>query len=302
VWECAAPETKVMHNMRGFCGAMLTDVELLPNDNTLILIGGVGVFELDRKGAVVWSYLNENVSHDADRLANGNTIMACGGSEMVSEFPYDDPEAIEVNRDGDIVWEWHAKKEYLDSRYKNIRSGDAHDWTHLNSVQRLKGGNTLLSIRNWNMIIGVNKKGQTVWETGGDVKKSERGWPVGSPNCPHTPVMLEDGNILVSESMNGRAIEWDPKKGKIVWKYPESGWQEGGPYYFVRASHRLPNGNTFIVDSKGMFIEVGKEGEIVWEAKVQGFIESDKPLRKEEVSQAPCFNADRRGIGYYGGR
>lgn len=302
VWECGAPEVEANQNMRGFCGAMLTDVELLPDDNVLILIGGVGVFELDREGKVVWSYLNETISHDADRLANGNTIMACAGSELNSDFPYQNPQAIEVDPEGDIVWEWHAKNEYLNSDYKNIRSKDAGDWTHLNSVQRLDDGNTLLSIRNWNMIIGVNKKGQTVWETGGDVKKSERGWPVGSPNCPHTPVMLEDGNILVSESMNGRAIEWDPKKGKIVWKYPESGWQEGGPYYFVRASHRLPNGNTFIVDSKGMFIEVGKEGEIVWEAKVQGFIESDKPLRKEEVSQAPCFNADRRGIGYYGGR
>jgi hypothetical protein len=302
VWECPAPEVEANNNMKGFCGAMLTDVELLPNDNVLILIGGVGVFELDRECKVVWSYLNETVSHDSDRLANGNTIMACAGAEISSEFPYDKPQAIEVNRNGDIVWEWHAKKEYLNSKYKNIRSKDANDWTHLNSVQRLEDGSTLLSVRNWNMIIGVDEKGHTVWETGGNVKKGQGGWPIGTPSCPHTPVMLDNGKIIVSESMNGRAIEWDPKNEKMVWKYPESEWQKGGPYYFVRASHRLPNGNTFIIDSKGMFIEVTKEGEIVWKAKVQGFIESDKPLQKGEINKAPCFNADRRGLGYYGGR
>lgn len=302
VWECAAPEVKVNHNMRGFCGAMLTDVELLPNDNVLILIGGVGVYELNRSGNVVWSYLNQTISHDADRLANGNTIMACAGAEQESEFPYDDPQAIEVNRNGDIVWQWHAKKEYLSGRYKNIRSKDADDWTHLNSVQRLDDGNTLLSIRNWNMIVGVDKSGHTVWKTGGNTQKGKHGWPIGSPNCPHTPVMMANGRIIVSESMNGRVIEWDLENEEIVWKYPETRWQKGGPYYFVRASHRLPNGNTFIIDSKGMFLEVTRDGEIVWKATVHGYIESDKPLKKEEINKAPCFNADRRGLGYYGGR
>ena len=102
--------------------------------------------------------------------------------------------------------------------------------------------------------------------------------------------------------MNGRVIEWEPKNEKIIWKYPQTEWQNGGPYYFVRASHRLPNENTFIIDSKGMFIEVTKDGEIVWKAKVQGFIESAEPLQKGEINKAPCFNADRRGLSYYGGR
>lgn len=303
VWECTAPQAETSPHMKGFCGAMLTDVELLPNDHVLILIGGVGVYELNRTGKVVWSYLNDTVSHDADRLANGNTIMACAGAEMRSEFPYDDPQAIEVNRDGEIVWQWHAKEHYLQSKYRNIRSRDANDWTHLNSVQRLDDGTTLLSIRNWNMIIGVNSKGEPVWETGGNIKKGPKEWPAGSPNCPHTPVMLDNGNIIISESMNGKVIEWDPEEEKTIWKYPNTEWRQGaGPYYFLRASHRLPNGNTFMIDSKGMFIEVTANREIAWKAKVDGCVQSAQPLKKEELNKVPCFNADRRGLPYYGGR
>jgi len=104
VWECAAPKAEVSGTMRRSCGARLTDVELLPNNNVLVLSGGGGVYELNRECKVVWSYQNRNVSHDADRLKNGNTIMACVGAEKASEFPYKDPQAIEVNPKGEIVW------------------------------------------------------------------------------------------------------------------------------------------------------------------------------------------------------
>lgn len=148
VWECCAPKRQVEGRMRQSCGSSLTDVELLPNDNVLVLVGGAGVYELNRMGEVLWAYENKNVSHDVDRLKNGNTLMACVGAEKASDFPYKAPQAVEVSPEGEIVWAWYAKHEYADSRYKDVRSGDADDWTHMNSVQRLDDGNTLLSVCN----------------------------------------------------------------------------------------------------------------------------------------------------------
>lgn len=301
VWECAPPEATSCSLMNKSCGSRLSDVELLPNDNVLVLNGGDGVYEINRKGEIVWSYHNANASHDADRLSNGNTIMACVGAEQTSAFPYNDPQAIEVTQKGDIVWAWHAKKEYADSKYKNVRSKDSDDWTHMNSVQRLKDGLTLLSVRNWNLLIAVDSSGKTVWKTGAK-EPPQQGWGRQSPQCPHTPVMLDNGNIIVSEPIEGRAIEWDPKQEKVVWIHPAKNWRQGGPYYFVRAAHRLPNGNTFLIDSLGQFVEVTPSGEIVWQARLVDYISRNTPPEQGEIRKAPCFNADRRGMSYYGGR
>jgi hypothetical protein len=301
VWECSGPDAKVSGAMRQFCGAGMTDVGLLPNDSVLVLIGGVGVYEINREGKMVWSYRNSTISHYADCLENGNVIMACAGAEKASAFPYKDPQAIEVNRKGEIVWAWYAKEEYADSKYKNIRSRDADDWTHLNSVQRLKDSNTLLSVRNWNLLVAVDKKGKTVWKTGAK-QIPRRGWGNEDPHCPHTPVLLDNGNIIVSEPVKGRVVALDQKQEKVVWKYPDPNWGQGGRYYFVRAAHRLPNGNTFIIDSLGQFLEVTSEGEIVWQAQLEDYKNTNRPPLTQELSEVPCFNADRRGMPSYGGR
>jgi outer membrane protein assembly factor BamB len=156
-------------------------------------------------------------------------------------------------------------------------------------------------VRNWNLLIAVDGNGKTVWTTG--VEGPPTGlWGKDSPHCPHTPVMLDNGNIIISEPINGRVVEWDPKKEEVIWSYPVNTWRDGGPYYFVRAAHRLPNGNTFIIDSLGQFLEVTSEGEVVWHARLADYRDHDMPPTKEEIFRVPCFNADRRGMSYYGGR
>lgn len=302
VWEVALPSEIVAPTCstgacsfarKGGCASLVSDVELLPGGTMLIMAGGRGVYELDRKGNVVWSYENPAVSHDADRLPNGDTVMACAVAEKLSEFPYDDPQAIAVNKEGEVVWSWSAKDEYLDSEWKDVRSRDAGDWTHVNSVQRLGDGTTLVSVRNWNSLIAVDEQGKTSWKTGGGK----------TPHCPHTPVMLDDGTIIVSEPINGRVVIWDPKKKSVVWSWPKKTWREGGEYYFFRAAWPLPNGNVFMIDSLGRFIEVTRSGEVVWLASKPGFESRRRPLKKEELPSGSCyFNADVRGMKPYGGR
>jgi hypothetical protein len=77
VWEYVIPEI-ARPRAQGVC----VDAELLPNNNILFLSFYKGVFEVDRKGNIVWSYLDEKVSHDADRLLNGNTLMVWGWDEV----------------------------------------------------------------------------------------------------------------------------------------------------------------------------------------------------------------------------
>ncbi len=157
-------------------------------------------------------------------------------------------------------------------------------------------------MRNWNLLVAADEKGHTVWETGGrDLQ--ERGWGRGSPHCPHTPVQLDNGNIIVSEPILGRVIEWSPEEKRVVWKWPDRNWQRGGTCYFVRAAYRLPNGNTFVIDSLGQLIEVTAAGEIVWQVRHPAYQSTDKPLRYDEFrKRTPFFNADRRGLEPFGGR
>jgi len=313
VWECSPPKAVSGGGRKESCGSKLTDVELLPNGNVLVLVGGMGAYEINRDGDVVWSYENDTVSHAADRLQNGNTIMACSLAERKSEFPYEDPQAIEVTPRGEVVWAWYAKNGYVHSRYRDVRSEDANDWTHLNSVHRLDDGNTLLSVRNWNLLIAVDKNGKTVWKTGSKTVPKRGGFCRESPSAPHTPVMLDNGNIILCEPINGRVIEWDPGQHEVVWQFPadediRTSSDRRHAKYFLRAAHRLPNGNTFVIDSLGRFLEVTPNGTIVWQAKVKNYVNVEQLMKENKKGplmlpqRSPCFNADRRGLGYYGGR
>lgn len=73
VWQYLVPENLKHYTNPGF------DAELLPNNNILFVLPRSGVYEIDRKGNVIWSYTDDKVSHDADRLPNGNTLVVWGG-------------------------------------------------------------------------------------------------------------------------------------------------------------------------------------------------------------------------------
>ena len=101
--------------------AMDKDVELLANGNILLGLPKRGIFEIDRSGEVVWFHLDEKISHDVDRLPNGNTLYNFGGGDTV-----DDAQAKEVSPEGEIVWEWSAKEHFNTEPYLNIDVGTAN--------------------------------------------------------------------------------------------------------------------------------------------------------------------------------
>ena len=265
IWEYVVPQHLRRYTNPGF------DVELLPNDNILFVLPKKGVYEIDRNGKIVWSYLDNKVTHDADRLPNGNTLVVCGGDDDVGQA-----QVKEVNAKGEIVWAWYAKDHFYKSPYKDIY---LDGWTHTNAVTRLPNGNTLISLRNFNFLVEVDPQGALVRTIG-----------EGVIYYPHDPEALANGNILVASQRPllstdplevdltveiVPAAEIDPKTGEILWQFR---WAGLGPQ-LTRDVNRLPNGNTLITGTTDI-VEVTSKGEIVWRLELETVVEKgDAPAR-----------------------
>ncbi len=251
VWEYVVPD-KLRRTDRPAAGLNPGfDVELVPNNNILFLSPGKGIYEIDRKGEIVWSYLDRKISHDADRLPNGNTLVVFGDNDKI-----DDAQVKEINPDGKIIWSWHAKDHFYKSPYKEIYD---QGWTHTNSVTRLSNGNTIISLRNFNCIVEVDPQGDVVRIIESDALSST-----------HDPEMLASGNILVASQWRDKphqAIEIDPETGKVVWQH-DMPIRRTWP---IRDTDRLPNGNTLITGSI-VIIEVTPEHEVVWALRLNNVI------------------------------
>ncbi|NOZ77044.1 MAG: hypothetical protein GXO65_05115, partial [Euryarchaeota archaeon] len=252
VWEYVLPENLRRYTNPGF------DVELLPNNNILFLLPLNGVYEIDRNGNIVWSYLDKKVSHDADRLPNGNTLVVFGGNDQI-----DDAQVKEVNPKGEIVWTWYARDHFYKTPYKDVYD---EGWTHANAVTRLPNGNTLINLRNFNLTVEVDPQGSVVWSFDWGILGIE----------PHEPEVLPNGNILIalhgrpnSRVIKPRVVEVDRKTGEVVWQFGKPG------LIGIRDADRLPNGNTLIaggalVHGGPKILEVTPNGKVVWQLGVKG--------------------------------
>ena len=117
---------------------------------------------------------------------------------------------------------------------------------------RLANGNTLVSLRNFYMLVEVAPAGNIVWKL---------------PDLfttPHDPEILPNGNILVN-TRGPQVIKEITPAGKIVWQYrpnPED-------VNVVRYNHRLPNGNILFVE-RTKIMEITNQREVVWQLRLKG--------------------------------
>lgn len=248
VWEYLLPDSLKKYTNPGL------DVELLPNNNILFVLPCKGVYEINRNGEIVWKHLDEKISHDADRLENGNTIYVWGGSDKK-----DDTQVKEVDPSGKIVWSWKAKKDFDKDPYRDIYKGRdiKSGWTHANAVTRLANGNTVVCFRNLYLTVEVNPQGEVVWTYD---------WSTFGNNVdPHEPEILPNNNMLIALQNDSpyRAVEIDRSTGKTVWQFSYPGLRT------TRDADRLPNGNTLIVGvlkggEESVILEVTPSSEVVW--------------------------------------
>jgi len=274
-WEYRIPDEL---NVGAFVGL---DAELLENGDILFTVSGKGIYEIDRSGVIVWSHADPQVSHDADRLSNGNTLYNYGNDDTK-----DDAQAKEVNAAGELVWSWFARDTSLGDTYGDISRGG---WTHANAVTRLSNGNTLVSLRNFDQTVEVAQDGSIVWSFD---------WTSlgGGSTDPHEPEIQSNGNLLVCMQRESpyRAVEINRSTGEIVWSYADSDLRT------ARDCDRLPNGNTLIVavlengtnddfdDDESVILEVSQAGEIVWRLRLKDTLIGQSPGVFYKAQRTSC--------------
>jgi outer membrane protein assembly factor BamB len=207
------------------------DVQLLPNGNILITPGTAQEVSPDKK--VVWELGKPTVGHAeaAQRLPNGNTMIADNANGAV---------IVDVSPDKQVVWKYDVPNHPQMRQVRRLLNGNTlicassnHIVLEVNSAKeivwkyeipfpylakRLENGNTLISSgegagKNGDYLIEVDKEGKTIWKYGGEgaPKEEKLKWPAGFDLRP-------DGTIYVSEAHGGqiRVISPDRKTSRII--------------------------------------------------------------------------------------
>ncbi|SDZ94370.1 Arylsulfotransferase (ASST) [Haloplanus vescus] len=192
--------------------------------------------------------------HDVEPLPDGGFVVA----DM-------EHERIVVVEDGEVTWQWNAS-----TRYDPPADPTTTDWLHINDVDRIGDGRFLVSVRNANQLL-VLQRGEGVVEVinADHDDASDDDGLVGDPNVlyhQHNPQWLGDGAVLVADSENHRVVElhrtddgsWEP-----VWVLRGAAGQR---FDWPRDADRLPNGNTLITDTRNArLVEINASGTVVWE-------------------------------------
>ncbi len=196
-------------------------------------------------------------------------------------------ESGEVDRNGTAVWEWNARNHFvfggeagaqfvqfnvnsttvefpLDASTPLVNASTYH--FHVNDADRLANGNTLICMRDLNLVVEVERDGNIAWFFGNPGNTTTLKWP-------HNPVRLINGNTIICDSGNNRIIEVMPAK-EMVWSTQSFPWIQ---LQFPKGAERLPNGNTLISDAyNNRNIEITSSGTIVWSFPGQLTYDADR--------------------------
>jgi hypothetical protein len=239
----------------------------------------IGFFE---NHSLLWS-LNLPVHHHIE-LTKNKTILFLS-KELKSFQGYDNigfDLIYEINIEGKILNNWSSfnnlnnikslleeKKieELIFNKNKNVSD---FDYFHINYIQEIpknnlsylpefKEGNWLISIRNFNLIIIIDKNTKEIlWSYGPGIIEQQ-----------HGAQLLESGNILIFD--NGpqrgfsRVIKINPISKEIVWEYPK-GPDETLYSRIEGFAQELDNGNILITESnKQKIFEINSNQTIIAE-------------------------------------
>ncbi|WP_435175594.1 arylsulfotransferase family protein [Halorussus sp. AFM4] len=244
---------------------------------------GVRIVEPRPTPEVVWQWSypvrtrEDSEVHDAEMLPSGNVLIA--DMEFESIF-------VLEPKTGERVWTWNASQ-----HYDGPADPTTTDWLHLNDVDRIGKGRYLVSIRNMNQLLVVERGKGVV-----DVINENRDASV--LNKQHNPQWLGDGAVLVADSENHRVVELHENGTTGEWEVAWSVATVGGiPLDWPRDADRLPNGHTLITDSRNNRVaEIRANGSVVASYSVPSLpYEADRlPYSEPPAESVSPYDRDRR--------
>ena len=199
------PDFQVVWNSMADAGHVFhypNDANFLSNGNILITERDMHrVIEINRDtGEIEWQFGANGVlgsddshlhgPHNADRLPNGNTILADSRNDRI----------LEVDPEGTIVWKFPPP------------GLDLLDWPRDADV--LDNDNVLITDSLNGRVLEINREGETLWEYGLNVLATQL--------APYEADLLDNGNVLISFAGidGGVVLEVDYSTQEIVWSYP----------------------------------------------------------------------------------
>ena len=235
--------------------------------------------------------------HDVEELSPGEFLVA----DM-------DRERLVVVEDGTETWTWNAS-----SFYEAPEDPTRRDWLHINDVDAVDEGRYLVSVRNANQLLVVERGAGVVEvineDTGGDdgscrvlgdeLVDSDGDGDIrcGDPSTldhQHNPQWLDEGAVLVADSGNDRIVELHRNDSSGEW---EPAWTveraERLDLQWPRDADRLANGNTLITDTRNSrLLEVAPNGSVVWSHRTPGI-----PYEAERLPDGERVGGERYGGG-----
>ena len=271
-------------------------VHLLPNGDLLAIYDGVGMVRLAADSTLAWSYPGK-CHHDLDVDAEGRIHTLAREKQVVPDLDPDrewfEDFIVMLSPDGEELSKFSLYEALRDSKYRPILDDipSVSDFMHTNTIAVLDGslaeqspyfakGNLLVSILALNTIAIVDpEERKVVWALKGLWRRQ------------HEPVLLDSGRILMFENeadtMRSRVFEFDPFTHEVFWEFTAN---RNRSFYSKTCgtSHRLPNGNTLIVESdRGRALELTPDGAVVWV-----FVNPHRAGEENELI-ATLFNIDR---------
>ena len=270
VWEYQIPRNIA----RGGRPGQAMDIEWIPATNTILFVMPFkGIYEVNRNKEIIWSYETKSVSHDADRLANGNTLFSFAWEKSSAA------QVTEITPTGEIVWQWFAK-DHMDPSLRRHRGSIQRDgFAHVNGVIRLENGLTRISMRNFYRVVEVDGKGDIVWF----LNEMTNGKQV---RYVHDPRTLPNGNLILSTHNPQVIIEVTRGKSPV-------NRLKNKNINLVRSHQVLPNGNILATDADKILELTPDLREIVWQLIKPG-VDVGKLRNKGKKT-----DRDPREVGFY---
>ena len=274
-------ENKVWKGVHGFPNKIFPGGYLMTSrgsrDGRYGVQDGLDLVQIDWDGNVVWKFdRNEYIEdpgipgrwmarshHDYQREGSttgyyapgmepktdsGNTLVLAhrnARNPKISDKQLLDDVILEVDWDGDIVWEWHCNEHFdemgfregpkntlaRDPNYRQTQPEGMGDWMHINSMsvlgpnkwydagdKRFHPDNIIIDCRDANIILIIEKAtGDIVWKIGPYFDQTPElrklGWIIGQHHAHMIPRGLPgEGNILIYDN-GGWAGYYAPNPG-----------------------------------------------------------------------------------------